>query len=126
MNITAQVSSYHPNDIRKVFVTLAQKFSISLCLLRIDGPGLHLRTPDTDHGYVDTVLFGSANDIVHMVPISVDALPINIFEIITVGHRVLSVNIDGRNGIHGLHLYHIEAGLVAISQIECDLVTVKP
>ena len=123
--ITADIPSYHPNNIRLILVTFCKKLTVCHGFFFIHQPLFHGSSPNTYHPYIDAPWSGTFNNIVHVIPISINPFAVDIFEIKTVCHGILAVNIHGRHTVQYLHLHHVISGILALIQIVRNLVTIQ-
>lgn len=72
VDITLDIATHHPDDIRRILIAVGKELSVCLSLLCIDILSLYLRTPDGYHADVDAVHLGKFDDVVEMIPIAVD------------------------------------------------------
>ena len=72
VDITLDIATHHPDDIRRILIAVGKELSVCLSLLCIDILCLYLRTPDGYHADVDAVHLGKFDDVVEMIPIAVD------------------------------------------------------
>lgn len=93
MDIALDITTHHPDDIRRILIAVGKELSVCLSLLCIDILSLYLRTPDSYHADVDAVLFGKFDDVVEMIPIAVNTCWVCLRQIPTGRERLLSVDI---------------------------------
>ena len=124
-DVALNVSADYPNDVGSIFVTFTQELAVGLGFFHTHQSRFYQPAPDAYHADVDAVAFGGLYDMVHVVPVSVDAFLVDVLEVESVGVRHLPVGIECRYAVYGLHLHDIEAGFAASSQVVPDFVAVE-
>ena len=65
---------------------------------------VHRASPNADHADILSLLCCCTDDVIHVIPITLYAFLIDVFEVVSVNHRILSVDIHRRNIIQRLNL----------------------
>ena len=117
VDITLDIATHHPDDIRRILIAVGKELSVCLSLLCIDILSLYLRTPDSYHADVDAVLFGKFDDVVEMIPIAVNTCWVCLRQIPTGRERLLSVDIKRRCAVHHLDENSIKSRYTAFLKI---------
>ena len=119
------VATHKPDDVLLVLIAIGEEGTILLSILHTQFAIFHQSTPDTHHSDVDAVLSSHINDIVHVVPIAINAFLVNLFEVPTIDIRHLTIDVISRNAIDGLHLNNVIACLRTALQIPFRLSPVE-
>lgn len=117
VDIALDIATHHPDDIRRILIAVGKELSVCLSLLCIDILCLYLRTPDGYHADVDAVLFGKFDDVVEMIPITVNTSGVSLRQIPTGRERLLSVDIKRRCAVHHLDENGIKSRYTAFLKI---------
>ena len=126
MYVALDVTAHYPHYVLAVLIAVGQETTVGLCLLYVHPPRLYHAAPDADHAHEDAAAAGLVNDIVHVVPITVDSRAVDAVEVEPVGHRHLSIGVKGRYAIYHLHLHDIVTGSSQTVEIIGCLVAVEP
>ena len=125
LDVALDVATHEPDDVGLVLIAVGEEGAIFLGILDGELAVLHQSAPDAHHADVDAVVGCAVDDVIHVVPIAVDPLLVDVLEIPSVDVRHLSVDVIGGNTVDGLHLYDIIAGFRTALQIPFCLSTVK-
>ena len=124
-HITTDITADKPDNIRLIFITFRQELTISFCLIYIHFTMTYRTSPDADHTDIETLFGCCADNVIHVIPITVYTFLIDIFEVITINYRVLTVNIHRRDIIQCLNLNHIISAAFTLFQIIFGFVTIQ-
>ena len=124
-HITANVSTDKPNDIRFVLITFRQELSVCFRLFDSHFSTIHGTSPDTNHTDIQSFFCSRTNDIIHVIPITIYTFPVDVLEVISIYHGILSVDIHGWHIIQGLNLNYIVSAMFALFQIIFGFVTIQ-
>ena len=120
-DVTLDITTHKPDDVRFVLVTVGKEGAILLGIFYAQFAILHQSAPDANHTDIDAVLTSHIDNIVHVIPIAVDALAVDVLEVPAIHVRHLSVDIISRYAINGLYLYDVIACLRTRLQIPLSL-----
>ena len=123
--VTTNIASDKPDDIRLVFIAFGEEFAVSLGLLYRHFSATHRTAPDTDHTDIKSFPGSCTDNVIHVVPIAVYAFLIDVFEVISISHRILSVGIYGGDIIQGLNLNDVISPLFTLFQIILGFIAVQ-
>ena len=123
--VATNITSDEPDDIRLVFVALGEEFAVSLGLVYGHFATADGASPDADHADIDAFTGSGADDVVHMVPIAVDARAVDVLEVVAVGHGILSVGVYGGDIVQSLNLNDVISPLFALFQIILGFIAVQ-
>ena len=98
-HIASCISSDYPHYIRIVLISFGKEGSVCFRFFYIHLPTSYQSSPDTYHTYIYTFAFSRTDDIIHMVPITIYSFFINMAEIESVRHGILSIDIHRGNSI---------------------------
>ena len=124
-HIATDVSADKPDNVRFVLITFCQKLTVCFCLVNSHFTPVHRTSPNTDHTNIQTLLCCCTDNIIHVIPITVYTFLIDVFEVISVNHRILSVDIHRWNIIQCLNLNHIISAAFTLFQIIFGFIPVQ-
>ena len=125
LDVALNIATHKPDDVGLVLITVGQERSVFLGVLHTQQTSFYQSTPDAHHTDVDAMLLCHIDDIVHVVPITINTLLIDVLEVPSVYVRQLSIDVMGRNTINCLHLNHVIACLCTTLQIPFSLCSVQ-
>ena len=121
LDVALNVATHKPDDVGLVLITVGKERTVFLRVVHTQQTCLDQSAPNAYHSNIDTVLSRHIDDIVHVVPIAVDALAVNVLEVPPIHVRHLSIDVDSRHTVDGLHLYHVIARFGTRLQIPLGL-----
>ena len=124
-DITLNVATHKPNDVRPVLIAVSQERTVFLGIVHTQLAGLYQSAPDAHHTDIDAVLGSHIDDIVHVVPIAIHTFTVDILEVPTIHIRHLSIYIIGRYPVNGLYLYDVIARLGTRLQVPLSLCPIQ-
>ena len=98
---------------------------LSIIILYRHFSATHRTAPDTDHTDIKSFPGSCTDNVIHVVPIAVYAFLIDVFEVISISHRILSVGIYGGDIIQGLNLNDVISPLFTLFQIILGFIAVQ-
>ena len=113
------------NVIRFVLITLCQKLAVCFCLFYSHLAPVHRASPNADHTDILSLLCCCTDDVIHVIPITVYAFLIDVFEVVSVNHRILSVDIHRRNIVQRLNLNHVISATFTLFQVIFGFIPVQ-
>ena len=122
--IALYVASHEPYDIWRVLIAVGKECPVLHCIVLAEQSCLDETSPYAHHADVYSLVLGLLYDIVHVVPVAIDALAVDGREVPSVRVRHLSVVVVGRDAVDDLHLHDIVSCLAASLQVVGCLGTV--
>ena len=124
-HVATDISTNKPDNIRFVLITLCQKLAVCFCLFYSHLAPVHRASPNADHADILSLLCCCTDDVIHVIPITVYAFLIDVFEVVSVNHRILSVDIHRRNIVQRLNLNHVVSATFALFQVIFGFIPVQ-